>query len=65
MQNAIKSRKDVLDMLDLAKVDFHPAQKPQYGKSNSERTLLNAQKEDLLVTEHTIVNIRAHEISED
>ena len=52
-------------MLDLAKVDFHPTQKPQYGKSNSERTLKNAQKEDLMVTEHTIVNIRAHDISED
>ena len=52
-------------MLDMAKVDFHPAQKPQYGKSNSERTLKNAQKEDLMVTEHTIVNIRAHDISED
>ena len=37
-----------------------PPRKLLYGKSNSERNLAKVPKEDLMISEHTIVNIMAN-----
>ena len=62
IKKAIDDRYRALDRIESSKEQFDAASRVlAFAKSNSERNLNKMQKEDLMVSEHTIVNIRAHD----